>query len=178
MIRRLLKKDGDMTELFPRRAVLSATVAVLAASSASAAAPDHRWTTYGNARFEYTMCFPADLMTARPEAENGDGRAFAAKDGARMLVWGTYNTRDLTPRQVLNSEVKRVRGEGGQVGYTAAAGDWYVLSGTGRGDIFYQRGTSNDVRFASFRLTYPKTLAAKWKPIVAHLSKCLDGDPK
>lgn len=155
-------------------ALLAAAAAPISAAPA-AEAPQHDWKIYGNARFEFLICFPADLLTPQPEADNGDGRAFVAADGTRMEVWGTFNAQNLTPAQVLARETARIAGEHGTVTYKASKPDWYALSGTMDGKVFYQRGLSDTVRFASFRLVYPKAAAATWDPVVARISACLTG---
>lgn len=155
-------------------ALLVAAAAPIPASSA-ATPPQHDWKTYGNARFEFTICFPADLLTPQPEADNGDGRVFVAADGTRMEVWGSFNAQDLTPAQVLATETARITSEHGKVTYKASKLDWYALSGTRDGKIFYQRGLSDTVRFASFRLVYSKAAAATWNSIATRISACLSG---
>ncbi len=43
--------------------------------------------TYSNARFDYSISYPAGLLEAQGEADNGDGQTFRAKDGhAEMHV--------------------------------------------------------------------------------------------
>ncbi len=159
-------------------AVFAVSGAMLSALAVPAAAQEHRWETTGNAKFEFTMCFPADLMTPQPESDDGDGRILLAKDGTELRVWGSYNTQDLTPAQALANQTKYIEKDGGKVSYKVARADWLVLSGTMGDRIFYQRASYDKVRFASFRLTYPKAQAAKWKPIAEHLSTCLDGHPQ
>ena len=156
-------------------------LALLAAAAApisavwGAAPPQHDWNTYGNARFELLICFPADLLTPQPEADNGDGRVFVAADGTRLEVWGTFNAQNLTPAQVLAAETAHITGEHGTITYKASKPGWYALSGTMDGKVFYQRGLSDTVRFASFRLVYPKAAAATWNPVAARISECLKG---
>jgi hypothetical protein len=157
-----------------RLVLLAATAAPIFAVPA-AAAPRHDWKTYGNARFEFMICFPADLLTPQPEADNGDGRVFVGADGTRMEVWGTFNTQNLTPAQVLTMETARIDGRHGTVTYKVSKPGWYALSGTSDGKVFYQRGLSDTVRFASFRLVYPKASAAIWNPVAARISACLKG---
>lgn len=159
-------------------AAFAVSGAVLSALALPAAAQGHRWETTGNAKFEFTMCFPADLMTPQLESDDGDGRIFLAKDGTELRVWGTFNTQNLTPEQALANQTKYIEKDGGNVSYKVARADWLVLSGTMGDRMFYQRASYDKVRFASFRLTYPKAHVAKWKPIAAHLSTCLDGHPE
>lgn len=130
---------------------------------------------YGNARFEFTICFPTDPLRPEPESDNGVARVFLAADGTRMLVLGDVNLYDLTPAQMLEREAGRIVKEGGKVTYKASSPGWYVLSGTQDGKVFYQRGLSDSVRFASFRLTYVKTAAAKWSPVSKRISSCMKG---
>ena len=35
---------------------------------------EHEWNVYNNVRFGYSVCYPGNLLTAQPEADNGDGR--------------------------------------------------------------------------------------------------------
>lgn len=37
-------------------------------------ASTRKWKVYTNARFGYSICYPADLLTGHLEADNGDGR--------------------------------------------------------------------------------------------------------
>lgn len=126
--------------------------------------------TYSNARFEYTIKYPADIFTPQEEAQNGDGRAFLSKDGtAKVLVWGQYNALFKALKTAYNDDLKsHPKG----VTYKALLKSGYVLSGVSGGKIFYQKtllnGKDGDggAVFATFHIEYRSADKAKFDPIV------------
>ena len=56
------------------------------------ATPQNDYKTYANARFKYSISYPADLLIPQGEAENGDGQVFREKSSSvEMRVYGGYN---------------------------------------------------------------------------------------
>src|ERR1041385_1331675 len=55
------------------------------------AADQYKWKMYTNARFQYSICYPPDLLVPQGEPENADGQKFLAKDGAKLIVFGRHN---------------------------------------------------------------------------------------
>ncbi|PRH88725.1 hypothetical protein C5L14_05740 [Labrys okinawensis] len=143
----------------------------LAVLTGPAAARD--WSDYANARFGYRICYPADLMTAQPEADNGDGRVFSAPSGASLRVWGSYNAAE----EDIDAIVAGVADDG-KITYRSATKDWVVVSGRKGGETFYAKlllekdakGTIETIR--AFRLTYPAKEAAIYDAVAARLAKC------
>ncbi|MGN6768196.1 MAG: hypothetical protein ACTHJY_23900 [Rhizobiaceae bacterium] len=139
-----------------------------------AVAADHRWNVYANARFGYEICYPADLLTAQPEADNGDGRKFTGTSGAELAVWGGYNVLE----QDADAIVADLPGENAVVGYRRDAKDWAVVSGEENGAIFYakallERNAAGGIdALRAFRLTYPAGEAKTYDAVVARLAKC------
>ncbi|QSR17443.1 hypothetical protein CA833_09650 [Novosphingobium sp. KA1] len=135
----------------------------------------HNWQTYGNARFGYSVCYPADLLRPQREADNGDGRVFVGPHGATLRVWGGYNAVGDTVAQAKSDAAKRFVSQGYTVTYQVSRPEWFVLSGAGKGKTFYQRTMLNKDREVSFVLEYPASDAAIWNPVSAKLSHCLAG---
>src|ERR1700682_2215290 len=52
------------------------------------AADRHTWKASTNWRFQYSICYPQDLLVPQGEPENSDGQRFLAKDGAKLVVFG------------------------------------------------------------------------------------------
>lgn len=52
------------------------------------AAGHQYWQQYTNARFQYSICYPKDVLRAQPEAENSDGREFTGSHGVTMIAYG------------------------------------------------------------------------------------------
>src|SRR5256714_15334892 len=53
-----------------------------AASQTFFSTPQNNYKTYANARFKYSISYPADLLIPQGEAENGDGQGFREKSGS------------------------------------------------------------------------------------------------
>lgn len=139
-----------------------------------AMAADHGWNVYANARFGYSICYPGDLLTAQPEADNGDGRKFTGKSGAELTVWGGYNILE----EDMATIVAGLAGENAVVSYRRTAKSWAVISGKENGAIFYAKALLkrnaargiNTVR--AFRLTYPTSEAKTYDPVADRLARC------
>src|SRR5256886_15908404 len=57
------------------------------------ATPQNNYKTYANARFKYSISYPADLLIPQGEAENGDGQVFREKSGSvEMRVYGGHKS--------------------------------------------------------------------------------------
>lgn len=128
-----------------------------------------KWRTYSNVRYAYSICYPAQLKPGR-EADNGDGRTFTAKDGARLKVWGGYNVLDEDTDAVAR---RRQHQTGGGITYAVQRRNWYVFSARVGPDFVYERGHLANGTVATFQLRYPARQAAKWKPVVERMSNCL-----
>jgi hypothetical protein len=125
--------------------------------------------SYGNARFGYTIDYPAGLFAPQPEAENGDGRHFTAlHGGADLAVWGGYNANDQSPDDIA----------------TTAAGDCVsapkpyrlvkptvvvVSCATANGVLYHKTYIRGDV-LTTFELTYPAAEKARWDAVVGKLT--------
>ncbi|MGN8114754.1 hypothetical protein [Labrys sp. 22185] len=154
-----------------RFCALIAPLLSLTIAAGPAAARD--WSDYANARFGYRICYPSDLMTAEPEADNGDGRVFSAPSGASLRVWGSYNAAE----EDIDAIVAGIADDG-KITYRSAAKNGVVVSGRKGGEIFYgklllekdAKGAVETIR--AFRLTYPAKEAATYDAVAAKLAKC------
>lgn len=154
-----------------RKIVLAA--ALVGASAPLAADVPHNWQTYTNARYGYSVCYPADLLHPQQEAANGDGRAFLAANSASLISWGGYNVLERTITQAKDDDVARLSGGGFSITYQVVRPGWYVLSGSGKAGTFYKRKMLSRDREVTFELRYPSAEAGVWNPIAARMSHCL-----
>lgn len=151
-----------------------------------AMASEHNWNVYANARFGYSICYPADLLSAQPEAANGDGRVFSGRSGAELRVWGGYNVLE----QDADAIIRDLADTDAAVSYRRTAKGWALVSGHKNGDVFYakvllERNTTNDIdTIRAFRLTYPAGEAETYDTVAARLAECfqltgqgIDGRP-
>ncbi|MGP3713058.1 hypothetical protein ACS5UA_19795 [Brucella sp. RRSP16] len=139
-----------------------------------AVASDHQWDVYENVHFGYSICYPADLLTAQPEADNGDGRKFTGKSGAELTVWGNYNALE----QDMDTLISGLADAGATVIYRRATLDWAVVSARWKGNVFYaklllERNAADGVDIVRvFRLIYPANEVKTYNAVAARLAQC------
>lgn len=159
-----------------------ATLPLLAPSAALAKGPSlpAGWATYANARFGYTICYPATALHPQAEADNGDGRVFTGTGrsghGTSLRVWGQHNALDQTIDAAFAADQGDVAGKGGKISYAARHKDWYVLSGQSGArksrHVFYIKKILNRGRWLAMEVRYPLKRAEYWDGAVARMSRC------
>jgi hypothetical protein len=139
----------------------------LLAMASSAQAADR---TYANARFGYTIAYPAELIP-QPEAENGDGRAFRSRDGTvEALAWGAYNSLDDSVAALARQAEADCTAK---PSYQRIAASFFAISCRAGANILYEKmQISGDVESA-FRITYPAAAHAHWDAVTARMSASL-----
>ena len=113
---------------------LLAFFSVLAFSQPSAARTNFK--TYNNARFGYTISYPANLLAPQGEADNGDGQTFTG-EGVKMTVFGTNFLETKNFQDEFNVTLAKYRAE--NISYKFYRKDYFVFSGKSDGKIFYQK---------------------------------------
>jgi len=137
-----------------------------------AAADGHAWKVYTNVRFQYSICYPQDLLVPQDEAENSDGRKFLAKDGAQLIVFGRNNALNESLKDALGDAASRLAGPSGKVTYSAIKPDWFAVSGRNGHSVFYAKTLYAHEQFKSFELTYDSGASALYKPVISRLAGC------
>ena len=129
------------------------------------------WVGYHNERFGFSLSYPADIFKADRASEAGDGQVFVASNGdARLLVGALPNTDGHTPASYQDF-IARQSYRDYQVDYRPRGGNWFVLSGEGRGKIFYEKVmfTCAGRLLNSFALIYPAASRQIFDPIVERI---------
>ena len=110
-----------------------------------AAVPDasaqsgQRWTTYRNARFGFTLSYPASIFTPQPPPDSGDGQTFLTDDRrAKVVVYATTNDERFSPQDYRKTILKDFGGYD-QLDYSPSGKTWFVLSGYRGENIYYQK---------------------------------------
>lgn len=181
-MRRNSKIIPHSIRIFLAFAVLCAISAFFAcrtgSSAAAASTPDDpTWATYANSRFAYTICYPKNLLDPQGESENGDGQAFLARDGARLLVYGSNNALNESITDVFNHTSSRLAGPSGKITYKAIKPAWFVLSGQQGSTIFYAKTFYAKDLIVSFEFTYDSSRSNVYNPVAAKLSSCFAKAP-
>lgn len=148
----------------------------IAASPATAAVSNiHRWKNYDNARFGTHAEYPADLFKMRIVSDNGDGARWTSDIGAKLLIFGSWNSLKQTPdsyaRSLAESNPQRYR----RISYRLIRPGSLTLSGTVGADIFYERYVFGDPSGAihAFALEYPILARSTLDPLVSRMSSSL-----
>jgi hypothetical protein len=132
------------------------------------------WPTYVNARYGYSICYPASVFKPEREAGNGDGRRFLSGQGAELRVFGLFNALDQTLEEFAVDQAHYYQGQRGRIIYRAAKPSWIVLSGDNGGTSeFYIKAVKWGDEFVTFQLRYPVSQARVFRPLVERLSRCM-----
>jgi hypothetical protein len=151
---------------------------VLLLAFASTVAAQEKYSTYSNDRFSFSIDYP-ELLKIQPPSDNDDGRTFLSADGqVEVRVWGQYNAESKTLDERYLMDLK---GFSEKPSYMVLKRDWYVLSGTKEGKIFYEktlvrRRGDTDI-FFTFTVTYPAAMKTKFDPIVKRMADSFKFDP-
>lgn len=141
--------------------------------SAASLPADAGWNSYSNPRFAFRGCYPASLKPGRA-SDNGDGQVFNGANGAELRLWGQNDALGETPAQMARQEAGRLS----KVSYQRAAKDWFVVSGTAKGNIVYRKSIVAGDRILSLQFRYPAADKAKWDALVGRMSACLKALPQ
>ena len=156
---------------------IAAVLAILSFSWPMQAQGRHEYRTYHNARFDYSVSYPADLLIPQGESVNGDGQRFLSKDGrTELAVYGSYNSLDQTLNDVLTQESERSPDHPNRVvTYKVLRGDWFVVSGIEDRRIFYQKTMLRGSTFKTFRIEYDESQKQTFDSIAAFIARSFKG---
>ena len=132
---------------------------------------------YTNVRFAYAVDVPKSYAAGR-EADNGDGRRFASRDGrAEIAVWGSYTVTTLKEAVTEAKAEIKAKGKGkgkgkGGVTYAVQRPGFFALSWREGDRIVYRKvvplvedGTG------TLEIRYPASLAKAMDPVVTRVSR-------
>jgi hypothetical protein len=135
------------------------------------AATAEDWREYRNERYGFNLHYPADAFTMERTSEAGDGQVFVSQVGnARLLVGALVNDSGFSPASYQEYIARRSYADY-EIGYRRLGQGWFVLSGEGKGKVFYEK-----VMFScagrlinSFALLYSVAERAFFDPIVERI---------
>jgi hypothetical protein len=149
--------------------VLGLTIACAFQEALAVTAED--WREYRNERYGFNLQYPADAFTVERTSEIGDGQVFVSQVGnARLLVGALVNDSEFSPASY-QEYIARHSYADYEIGYRRLGQGWFVLSGEGKGKVFYEK-----VMFScagrlinSFALLYSVDERAFFDPIVERI---------
>jgi hypothetical protein len=87
-------------------------------------------------------------------------------------VYGGNNALFQTLRERLSDTASRLADSSGKVTYKVQKANWFVLSGQTGQAIFYAKTLFSHDQFKSFELTYDRSAAALYNPLVGRIASC------
>ncbi|HEY0321995.1 MAG TPA: hypothetical protein VGC66_13635 [Pyrinomonadaceae bacterium] len=130
------------------------------------------YNSYANARFLYSIEYPAGILIPQREADNRDGRQFLSRDGhAKMMVFGRYALDTDTLQHEYEDALKGEVDTGRVVALKKLKDNWFVLSGSGNEKIFYRKTIYTGGAFKTFIIEYDESEKSFYDPITAHIAK-------
>ena len=117
---------------------------------------------YSNERFNYSLLYPDDILTSQGELTDQDGQEFRSEDG--NIILRVYGVNKGT------SETLAQRYEQAQAGrsvtyQTIEDNDFFVVSGSDDGEVFYQKTLLENNVFKVLELRYSQALRQQIDPI-------------
>jgi hypothetical protein len=100
--------------------------------------------TYRNQRHGFSISYPSQQFAPQAPADNPDGRVWVSRDGNARLLAGALPNADGMTLQQYRDVVLQQSYPGAVVDYAPVRGNWFVLSGTRDGTIFYHVRRAND----------------------------------
>jgi len=146
----------------------------VAARQTISATPQNDYATYANARFKYSISYPAGLLIPQGESENGDGQVFKEKgpSSVEMRVYGGYNVSHETLRSRY-AELTRKWSNG--ITYKVLRRDWFVVSAMVNGKSHYQKTILRGDVFKTFEIEYDAVRGSTYNDVTDRIAKSFKG---
>jgi hypothetical protein len=126
--------------------------------------------TYSNARYAFSIAYPVGVLIPQGEPDNGDGQTFVSRNGrATMWAYGA-NSLDKSLQEEFQSAQENIA-----VTYKVLQGNWFVVSGTKNGKIFYRKTLMRNEVFKTFIIEYEEPERATYDPITARIARSFAG---
>lgn len=128
--------------------------------------------TYLNARYTFSIPYPADRLKPQGESQNGDGQTFLSSDGETSLIaFGSMAgvTDNGTIQGAFNDAINEF---GDNLTYKKLGSNWFVLSGSADGKhITYHKTILNNGTLITFILNYPVEEKGYYDKLAKYLSE-------
>jgi hypothetical protein len=164
------KEDGSGFSTCNCRAHLaSTTTAAVKPSAPVAPKKPSLLEPYANGRFGFELLVPKWLIPGKPPV-NGDGLEWSGDGGVTTLHAGAMRSvgsgvggEDF--RREYEAELSE------RPTYKEFGGNWYVVSGYERQDVYYTKCVRGETATACFTISYPKDLRAKYDPLLGEMAR-------
>lgn len=144
-------------------AAISSSFSATSSAQASAAVTYRQYT---NARYGFSVDYPADLKGGQ-EPANGDGMNFSSADGSiKLTVSGSNNAMDYTAASYL----KNLLSQHPSAAYHECKDDWCIISWTDGSSIVYWKAVVGSGSINEYQITYPVNQKDQFDAVISHIS--------
>lgn len=160
--------------------VFSLLLVFALASPAGAQPSTSGWQTYRNAKYGTTLQYPAALLRLERSTPEGDGDLYVARSGNAKLLIGALRNTDRTSLASYRKSIEARSYAGFDTTYRKSGEGWFVISGIGKGQIFYEKVmfSCGGVLINSFALVYDVSHRAVFDRVVEGIERSFRPDPR
>ncbi len=97
------------------------------------------WEIYRNTRYGVSLRYPDRLFRLERSSDGGDGDLYVARSGSAKLLIGALRNRDRATPAAYRRMIEARSYRGFDVTYRTGGQGWFVISGIGQGQIFYEK---------------------------------------
>jgi hypothetical protein len=135
-------------------------------------APSDEVATYFNKRYGFTLSYPTARFTPQ-EPLREEGRVWVSNDGNAKLLAGALANADGMSLGEYRQFLLKKSYAGAEIDYAPIRDNWFVLSGTRDGTMFYERVTftCGGRRINSWAMLYPAAERAVYDRIVEKVAR-------
>jgi hypothetical protein len=137
----------------------------------TAAGAQQNWQVHTNARYGFSLAYPASLFALEKTSENGAGHVFnAPSQDARLLVGVIVNEDGYTPASYFKF-IASTSYAGRAVTYRKLGPTWFAISGEKDGKVFYEKVqfSCNSRLISSFAVIYPAANQRVINPVIERM---------
>ncbi|WP_346292831.1 hypothetical protein [Sphaerothrix gracilis] len=128
---------------------------------------------YSNNRFDFSLRYPANLVTPQAAPTNNDGRVFqSANSQITIRAFGRNNSLSTSLETAYQ---QAMQAEDRDVTYNTLGDRYFVVSGYEAGRIFYEKTVLENGVFKSLVLSYDEALQPQFDAVVAEVASSFPG---
>jgi hypothetical protein len=140
------------------------------------------WVTYRDPQLDFVFNYPTVIFSVETASSGQRERTFISEDGMARLHAYSGENADGKPLAAHRSAMLADRYSGAKLDYVPVRKNWFVLSGTKSGEMFYERitFTCEGKMIHGWRISYPSERRAMFDRIVEeiHRSYTYEGVPR
>jgi hypothetical protein len=155
------------------QAIFPTQVSASSSPTLASSTKQNAFSTYINARFAYSACYPPDVFVPQGEPTNSDGQKFISVDGQAVAYAYGSNSVGATLAQELSQDAQTPEGTPITLTSKAIGSNEFTFSGFLDGETFVEKTLLQNQQFKTLNVQYPTTASGTYGPMVQQMMRCL-----